>query len=93
MGSKLLLGSLNLLCRALDSSDSMILYFLTKVETRSTEQTGEDGSSVVGESLENNRAFPTPSARKGSEDPVSPVASLPATQHRSFRWGQHTLKG
>ena len=39
-----------------------------------------------------NQLSPLPSARRASEDPVSPVASVPATWCRSFRWGRHTWK-
>ena len=51
---------------SLDSSESMILCFMTKVETRATEQTGRDRSRAVGKSSENKSAFPTPGFPGGS---------------------------
>lgn len=52
----------------------------------------ETGPGAAGKSSENKSAFPTPSARRASEDPVSPVASVLATVQK-FQVGQTHLEG
>lgn len=53
----------------------------------------EMGPGLWENHQEINQLSPLPSARRMSEDPVSPVASVSAAQGRSFRWGRHIWKG
>lgn len=78
---------------ALDSSESMFYPFLTKVETRATEQNGGDGSRAAGKSSENKSAFPTPLSQEGVRGPCFSSGFCSCHSVQKFQVGQTHLEG
>lgn len=81
-----------MLFRVPDSSDSIILRFLTKVETKSAKQTGGNQSRGVGESSENIPGFLAPVSCEGVREPCPSSGFCSCHSAQKFCVGQIHLE-